>query len=105
MQQRDYIERLIEELAEGIARALGVGPAGRRSRDEALRDLDALWTSSVGLRRADAERLDDGSLRAMLGAKAVLAAKLFEALAALEDEVDPARAAALRRRASKLAMP
>ena len=51
----------------------------------------------------DALRLDSASLRAMLGAKSELAAKLFEAQADLEDARGAsAVAGALRRRASEL---
>jgi hypothetical protein len=103
MQQRDYIERLIAELAAMIASALGAGKQGRVL--EAQQELDEAWIRSVGLHRADAERLDDATLRATLGAKAALAARLFDAQAELEEAREAAgtaRPSALRRRAAAL---
>lgn len=101
MQQRDYIQRLIEQLAAVVANILGFAKEGRVA--EADRLIEDAWTSNLGLRRADAERLDDGTLKMMLGEKVALAAALFEVGAAVEAaRGDEARAATLRRRAENL---
>jgi hypothetical protein len=101
MQKRDYLERMIEQLAAAIAHVLGL--AGERRFAEAERELEQAWSSAVGFRREDAARLDDTTLRMLLGAKAELAAQLFEAEAALaEARGDEGLAASRRRRASAL---
>jgi hypothetical protein len=83
MQQSDYIERLIRQVAQAIAAALGLAHAGDPQR--ALEDLDATWSSAIGLRRADLERLDAKSLRAILGPKCEAAVRLLEAAATLQE--------------------
>jgi hypothetical protein len=101
MQRRDYLERMIEQLAAAIAQVLGL--AREQRFDEAEQALDAAWSSSVTFRRADAARLDDATLRMLLGPKVDLAASLFEAEAGLaEARGETARAEALRARASVL---
>jgi hypothetical protein len=100
MQQRDYIERLIQQIATFIARILGFANEGKvREAEEAL---DAAW-NTLGVRRPDAMLLDDDSLRMLLGAKAPIAADLLDAQAAV-DEVRGATASAqeLRQRAAAL---
>ncbi len=100
MQRQDYIERMIRQIAEFVARATGLAHDGRSA--EAEQELDAAW-ASLGLRRADAQRLDDATLRLLLGAKATLAANLFEAQADLEHARSrDAVAEALRGRAAAL---
>ncbi len=98
MQQRDYVERMIQQLAEAIANILGKVASGQHA--EAERDLDAAW-SSLGMRRRDVFRLDDGSVRALLGAKSELGARLAETQASLEEARGATSAArALRVRAA-----
>jgi hypothetical protein len=100
MQRQDYIERLIQQIAAFLARVAGLTGEGRP--EEAERELDAAWMS-LGLRRSDALRLDDGTLRMLLGAKKALAADLFEAQAALEESrAAPGLADELRQRAAEL---
>lgn len=100
MQQRDYIQRLIEQIAGTIARIMGF--AGQQKFEDAERELDGAW-SSIGFRRADAETLDDGTLRILLGPKVELAARLLDAEADVEiARGNHARADVLRRRASSL---
>jgi hypothetical protein len=100
VQQRDYIERLIERIAAAIAAILGAAAAGRL--DEADRELDGAW-SALGLRKSDALRLDDGTVRALLGPKAELAARLLDAQATVEEARGAqALAAALRDRSTSL---
>jgi hypothetical protein len=82
MQQRDYIERMIAQIAAAIAAILGAAAAGRF--EEAERGLDEAW-AALGVRRGDARRLDDGTVRAMLGGKAELGARLLEAEAEVEE--------------------
>ena len=102
MQQRDYIQRLIEQLAATIASILGFAKEGRVH--ESRRMLDDAWIANLGMRRSDAERLDDATLRIMLREKIVLAANLFEAQALIEDAAgDSAAAESARRRAKRLA--
>jgi hypothetical protein len=101
MQRRDYIERLIEQVVAAIARMAGLAREGRF--DEAEQELDAAWSGSVGFRRKDAARLDDPTLRMILGEKARLAAALFDAEADLaEARGDAVAAAVLRMRASAM---
>jgi len=100
MQHQDYIERLIRQIAEFIGRIAGLTRSGQP--DEAERELDAAWTS-LGLRRSDALRLDDATLKMLLGAKAGLGADLFEAQAVLEEaRAMPGEASQLRERAAAL---
>ncbi len=82
MQERDYIDRLIRQIAEFVARIVGAARNGQP--EEAERALDAAWRA-LGLRRQDVMRVDDATLRALLGAKAQLGAELFDAEAALEE--------------------
>jgi hypothetical protein len=97
VQQRDYIERLIERIAAAIAAILRAAAAG--AFEEAERDLDGAWTA-LGLRRSDVLRLDDGTVRALLGAKTELAARLLDAQATVEEARGAhALAATLRARA------
>jgi len=102
VQRRDYLERMIEQLAAVIGRILGLAGEGRVA--EADRALDEAWSASLGVRRADALRFDDATLRVMLAGKTDLAAKLFEAQAAVEEvRGAPGVAQSLRRRAAGLA--
>jgi hypothetical protein len=101
MQQRDYLERLIQQVAEAVARVLGLAREGRL--DDAEQELHRAWSAVVNLRRRDIDRLDDATLRLLLGPKAPLAARLLEAEAAIADaRGDAATASALRRRAADL---
>jgi len=91
VQRRDYLERMIEQLAAVIGRILGLAGEGRVA-------------ASLGVRRADALRFDAATLRVMLAGKTDLAAKLFEAQAAVEEvRGAPGVAQSLRRRAAGLA--
>jgi len=103
MQQRDYIERLIEQIVAMIASIRGAAAAARF--EEADKELDTTWNSLLGFRRADAHRLDDATLKMMLGAKSSAAAKLFEAEADVEDaRGNTSKAELLRKRAHQLSM-
>ena len=53
MQRQDYIERLIAQIAEAIARALGLARDGRQV--EAQTELDAAWSGALGLSRGDVQ--------------------------------------------------
>lgn len=100
MQREDYIERLIRQIAEFIATIAGFSERARF--EEAEQTLDSAW-ATLGFRRADALRLDDATLRMLLGSKAQLAAKLFVAQAALEERRDHHELSGeLRRRAAAL---
>ncbi|MBK6697952.1 MAG: hypothetical protein IPG50_38050 [Myxococcales bacterium] len=104
MQQRDYLQRLIEQVAATVARALGAAKDGQA--EEALRILDEAWLANIGMRRSDAVRLDGATLQLMLGDKTPLAARLFEAQALIEDgRGDAVEAALARRRAMALGGP
>jgi hypothetical protein len=101
VQQRDYIERLIEQIVSAVARIAGLTTDAKL--EEAERELDDTWTAVLGFRRADATRLDDGTLRMMLGARIECAAKLFEAEGAWEEaRGNHAAAERLRKRAAGL---
>lgn len=83
MQRDDYFERMVQQIAAAIARALGLAKAGQV--DDAQRELDAAWSGVVGMRRADVMRLDATTLRALLGPKAAAAASLLDAQAELNE--------------------
>jgi hypothetical protein len=100
MQRQDYLERLIQQIAEFIARIVGLTSSA--NTEEAERQLDDAWMA-LGLRRGDALRLDGATLRMLLGPKTVLGARLFEAQASLEEARSKvATADELRRRAVEL---
>lgn len=101
MQTRDYLERMIRQIAEMLARVAGYTAEGRL--DEAERELDATWSSALGFRRKDALRLDATSLRTLLGPKAEHAAALFDAEAkVMRARGDEARARYFESRAREL---
>ncbi|CAN5331214.1 hypothetical protein BH09MYX1_BH09MYX1_30320 [soil metagenome] len=102
MQTRDYLERMIRQIAEVIARVGGF--TGEGKWEEAEKELDGVWSGSLGVRRKDVTRLDDATLRAMLGpAKLEHAAALLDSEAALADaRGDTKRATSLRARAQSL---
>lgn len=81
MQRQDYIERMIAQIAAAIAHVLGLARSGQG--DQAERELEATWARVIGLRRMDVDRLDDATLRALLGNKRVPAATLLDAEADL----------------------
>jgi hypothetical protein len=83
MQRQDYIERMIAQIAEAIGRALGLARSGQPI--EAQSELDAAWSGALGLSRGDVQRLDDVTLRALLGAKRTAAARLLDAEAELKE--------------------
>jgi hypothetical protein len=89
--KQDYIERMIAQIAEAIGRVLGLARSGRS--EEAQREIDAAWAGVIGLRRADLERLDDATLRALVGAKAEAAAALLDAEATVREAASDAAAA------------
>jgi hypothetical protein len=82
MQRQDYVERMIRQIAEAIGRALGFTQSGQH--DDAQRELDGAWASAIGMRRGDVTRLDEATLRALLGAKARAASMLLDAQADLD---------------------
>jgi hypothetical protein len=86
---------MIQQLVAAIARIAGL--ARGQQFEEAERGLDAAWTTSVGFRRADAAKLDDTTLRMLLGDKARLAAVLFEAEADVAEARGDASGAAIKR--------
>lgn len=102
MLRRDYLERMIQQLADTIARALKRAKDGEH--DEAMRDIDALYDRSVGLPRRLLERLELDSVRSMLvGDKLAALVLLLEAEAELRQlRDDSASAAACERRALAL---
>ena len=83
MQSRDYFERMIQSLATAVARITGLTAEGKW--DEAERALDEEWSSALAFRRGDVARLDGATLRSLFGAKAVHAATLVDAEAALDE--------------------
>jgi hypothetical protein len=95
MQTRDYLERMIRQIAEVLARISGFTAEGKY--DEAERELDGVWSAALGIRRKDVTRLDDTTLRVMLGP-----AKLEHAAALLDAEADLAHARGDAARATDL---
>lgn len=101
VQQRDYFERLMEQIVGAIATIAGFARSGQLVQAE--RELDRAWSALLGLRRADASQMDDATLRVMLGSKSGAAARLFGAEAEIEDaRGNSAAAEALRRREAAL---
>jgi thioesterase domain-containing protein len=84
MQRQDYIERMIAQIAEAVGRIMGL--ARSVQPEEAEREIASTWTRVLGFRRADLDRLDPGTLRALLGAKHDAAITLIEAEAQLRRE-------------------
>lgn len=101
MQQQDYIERLISQIAAAVGRILGLAHAGQP--EDARRELEATWSRVVGFRRADVDRLDEMVLRTMLGDKRVAASALLDAEAEMARTAgDPTSAARLAALAARL---
>jgi hypothetical protein len=101
MQHRDYFERLIQQIADAAAQIGSLVHAGRL--DEAERALDTAWSSVLNIKRHDVERLNDATVRLLLGAKAPYAATLFEAQATIEEARGAtSAAAALRARCERI---
>ena len=100
MQTRDYFERLTQQIAGAIARMLGL--VKQVDLVQAEQELDAAY-ATLGLRRIDLSRLDESTVRMLVGEKATLVAKLFDAEAAIEDARGHHDAAeVLRKRAIRL---
>jgi hypothetical protein len=100
VQQRDYLERMIERVVAAVAHIIGLARDGHA--EEAGRELDDAW-GSLGLRENDALRLDDATLHLMLGARAELAGRLLEARAEIEEaRGETASASNIRKRALAL---
>lgn len=101
MQKRDYFERMIEQIAAAVAKVTGL--ARDVKLEEAEVELDAAWSTGLNFKRRDADRLDDTTLKMLLGPKASMVASLFDAEAAIEEaRGDAAKAAKLRARAVSL---
>src|SRR6478736_10181733 len=64
MLQRDYLMRMIEQFVQAIGRMLGLAKSGQY--DDARTELEAAY-GSLGISRRMVERLDDASLRLLLG--------------------------------------
>jgi hypothetical protein len=82
MQRQDYIQRMIQQVASAIGRALGAARSGRP--EEAQHELVATWSGVLGFRRSDVERLDEATLRTLLGGKLEPAAALLDAEADIQ---------------------
>ena len=91
MQQRDYIERMIAQVAAAIGHILGL--AKGEQPEEAERELAATWLGVLGLRRSDVDRLDTPTLCALLGDKRIAAAALLEAEAEIRQFLGDAEGA------------
>jgi hypothetical protein len=101
MQRQDYIERMIQQVAAAIGRALGMAQSGRP--EDAQHELDATWSGVLGIRRSDVERLDEATLRMLLNGKLEPAAALLDAEAdLLQARGDDALAARVRGLAGRL---
>jgi hypothetical protein len=92
LQQHDYIERMIAQVAAAIARAMGFAKSAQP--EQAEREVAATWSGVIGLRRRDLDRLDPATLRALLGEKRLAAATLLEAEADIERSQGDLEAAA-----------
>ena len=102
MQSRDYLERMIQSLADALARIAGFTAEGLW--DEAERALDEQWRTAFGIKRGDVFLLDGATLRALLGGKASHAGALLAAEANLaEARGNMQRAESLREKARTLA--
>ena len=63
--RQDYIERLIQKLAEGIARALGVARSGQP--DAGIAELEGAVASGFGLPLAMLLKLTPETVRSLVG--------------------------------------
>ena len=100
MIKRDYLERMIEEMAAIAARALGLAKEERH--EEARREVDAAY-AQVGVPVLVLDRLDPASIRLMSGDRTAALVTLLEADAAVAAQRgDDARAK--RRRALAAAL-
>ena len=95
MQTRDYLERMIRQIAEALAGAARASAAGRH--DEAEKVLEGAFSGALGIPRKDLARLDDTTLLALLGP-----GKLGHVASLLEAEADIAQARGELVRADKL---
>ena len=97
MLQRDYLMRMIEQFVQTIGRMLGFAKSGRF--EDARTELDGAY-ASLGVSRRMVERLDDASLKLLLGDdKLRILVMLLEAeaeLLALESKHAEARSATER---------
>jgi hypothetical protein len=104
MLQRDYLMRMIEQFVQAIGRMLGLAKSGRL--EDAKAELDAAY-AALGISRRMVDRLDDASLRLLLGEdKLRILLMLLDAeaeLLALEGRHAEASAVAARAAQLKLA--
>jgi hypothetical protein len=101
MQSRDYLERMIRQIAEAVAKAAGLRAEGRL--EEAERAVDEAWSHAFSLRRKDTDRFTAEALVDLLGPKATNAATLLDELGRIEEaRGDTGRAAKLYERARTL---
>lgn len=100
MIKRDYIEQMIQQLADMAERAFGLAKA--QQHDEARREVDAGY-ETVGLSALIIDRLDAASVRAMAGDKVPVLLNLLETDAAVAELAGDA-ARARRRRALATAL-
>ena len=101
MQKRDYFERMIEQIAAAVVKVTGLARDVKLAEAEV--ELDAAWSTGLNFKRRDADRLDDTTLKMLLGPKASMVASLFDAEAAIEEaRGDATKAAKLRARAVSL---
>ena len=82
MFKRDYLQRLIEEIAAVAARALGL--AREQKHDEAQREIAGAYRD-VGLPAMVLDRLDATSIRMMSGDKTAALVELLDADAAVAE--------------------
>lgn len=102
MIRRDYLERMIQQLGDALARAVGLAKAGQH--EDATRELDTLYDRHIGMPRRMLERLELVSVRSMVGTDKLAAlVLLLETEAELRrTKGDTAGAEACERRALAL---
>jgi hypothetical protein len=101
--REDYLERMIRQLAQALARVLGLRRRGET--EAALQELEAAMAAVAGLDPRAVEASDPAVLAALLREPARLSAlgRLLAERAGLEDDRgQPERAAATRARALSL---
>jgi hypothetical protein len=81
MLRKDYIERLTRQIAEAVAKMLGLVEAGLGEEAEAV--LDDMYATNLGLPRGLLASLDENSKRQVLAGRPQVAAALLRAEAKL----------------------
>lgn len=97
MIREDFLERMIRQIAETIAAAMGLAREGKV--EEAIESIEAAYRTYLGMPKDMVDRLDAATVVATFGAqKAIVIAALLDG----EAKLDAERAAELAARANAI---